>query len=162
MFDEDASTWHHPRVCGTFGERAGFHGCQMPEQVMGRIIKASSHEGDVVLDLFAGSGTTLVVAKKLNRQYIGIELSENYAVLGATRLAQAELGDPLAGGEPIMTSKKKRQGKNDESSTSGTPGGSESPEAVPGHEQSASPAAQEESNLAADDSQVVGSSDCAA
>ena len=38
-------TWYFPRVAGTFKERAGFHGCQMPEQLLGRIIRASSNEG---------------------------------------------------------------------------------------------------------------------
>ena len=41
-------TWYFPRVAGTFKERAGFHGCQMPEQLLGRIIKLCSNEGDTV------------------------------------------------------------------------------------------------------------------
>ena len=71
-FDPGEDTWYFPRVCGTFKERAGFHGCQMPEQLLGRIIRVSSHPGDVVLDPFAGSGTTLVVAKKLGRALAGL------------------------------------------------------------------------------------------
>ena len=65
-------------MCGTFKERAGWHGCQMPEQLLGRIIRAS-HEGEVVIDPFAGCGTTLVVAKKLGRRFLGFELSKQYA-----------------------------------------------------------------------------------
>src|SRR5947209_8508762 len=57
-FGADEDTWYFPRVCGTFKERAGWHGCQMPEQLLGRIIRACSNRGDVVLDPFAGSGTT--------------------------------------------------------------------------------------------------------
>ena len=67
-FAADDDTWYFPRVCGTFKERAGLHGCQMPEQLLGRIIRACSNPGDVVLDPFAGSGTTLAVAKKLGRR----------------------------------------------------------------------------------------------
>src|SRR5271165_1245109 len=67
-FDPLDDTWYVPRVCGTFKERAGWHGCQMPEQLLGRIIKSCSNPGDLVLDPFTGSGTTLTVAKKLDRQ----------------------------------------------------------------------------------------------
>src|SRR5688500_4069934 len=66
-FTPEENVWHFPRVCGTFKERAGWHGCQMPEQLLGRIIKACSGPGETVLDPFGGSGTTLVVAKKLER-----------------------------------------------------------------------------------------------
>src|SRR4029079_6726069 len=78
-FTPDQDTWHFPRVCGTFNERAGWHGCQMPERLLGRIISACSNAGDVLLDPFAGSGTSLVVAKKLGRQFLGFELSAEYA-----------------------------------------------------------------------------------
>ena len=74
----DDDTWYFPRVAGTFKERQGFHGCQMPEQLLGRIIRSSSNEGETVLDPFGGSGTTLAVAKKLHRNYIGFELSTEY------------------------------------------------------------------------------------
>ncbi len=67
-----------PRVCGTFKERQGFHGCQLPEGLLMRIILASSNPGDVVLDPFVGSGTTPAVAKRLGRRYVGIDISETY------------------------------------------------------------------------------------
>jgi site-specific DNA-methyltransferase (adenine-specific) len=51
----------------------------MPEAVLERIVRVSSSPGDVVLDPFAGSGTTLAVAKRLGRRYVGVELSEAYA-----------------------------------------------------------------------------------
>ena len=77
-------TWDvFPRVCGTFGEREGWHPCQMPESVLSRIVRVSSNVGDVVFDPFTGSGTTLGAAKKLSRQYLGTEISPNY-VEGAT------------------------------------------------------------------------------
>src|SRR5207248_2153631 len=96
-FTPHEDTWYVPRVCGTFAERAGWHGCQMPEQLLGRIIKACSKESETILDPFGGSGTTLVVAKKLNRRFIGFELSKNYAKKINARLKLANCGDPLSG-----------------------------------------------------------------
>ncbi len=96
-FTPEEDVWYFPRVCGTFKERAGFHGCQMPEQLLGRIIKVSSNPGDTILEPFAGSGSTLVVAKKLNRNFIGFELSPNYAARATQRLVETAVGDPLSG-----------------------------------------------------------------
>ncbi|MCS7305360.1 MAG: site-specific DNA-methyltransferase [Thermoguttaceae bacterium] len=96
-FQPHEDTWYFPRVCGTFRERVGGHGCQMPEQLLGRIIKACSNQGDLVLDPFAGTGTTLVVAKKLHRHFIGFELSPQYTQWIRARLDAAKPGDPLAG-----------------------------------------------------------------
>jgi DNA modification methylase len=98
-FQAEEDTWYFSRVCGTFKERAGWHGCQMPEQLLGRIIRACSNPGDVVLDPFAGSGTTLVVAKKLCRKWIGFELSPHYAAQAQARLDAASEGQPLEGAE---------------------------------------------------------------
>ncbi len=90
-------TWHVSRVCGTFKERAGWHGCQMPEQILGRIVLTCSNAGDVVLDPFGGSGTTLAVSKKLDRRFLGFELSPEYAASIQARLAGIAAGDPLTG-----------------------------------------------------------------
>ncbi len=103
-FAADEDTWYFPRVCGTFKERTGWHGCQMPEQLLGRIIRGCSNEQDLVLDPFAGSGTTLAVAKKLGRRFVGFELSEQYVLRVKDRLAKARVGDPLEGAaEPLAT-----------------------------------------------------------
>lgn len=103
-FSADQDTWYFPRVAGTFKERAGFHGCQMPEQLLGRIIRSCSNEGAVVLDPFAGSGTTLVVAKKLGRRWLGFELSESYAKKALARIDSAQPGQPLEGApEPLVS-----------------------------------------------------------
>ncbi len=76
----------------------------MPEQLLGRIIKACSNEGDLVVDPFAGSGTTLAVAKKLGRKYLGIEISKQYVAETRTRLSRIKPGDLLDGAEDPLTS----------------------------------------------------------
>lgn len=86
MFAPEGDTWNVSRVCGTFKEREGWHGCQMPIAVLDRIIKASSNPGDLVLDPFNGSGTTVVSAAMLGRQYLGIDQSEEYVRYARTRL----------------------------------------------------------------------------
>jgi site-specific DNA-methyltransferase (adenine-specific) len=78
LFRPDTDTWYLARVCGTFKER-GQHPCQMPEALLERIVRVSSNPGDLVLDPFAGSGTTLAAAKRLGRHYLGVELSADYA-----------------------------------------------------------------------------------
>jgi site-specific DNA-methyltransferase (adenine-specific) len=77
-FRADQDTWFVSRVCGTFKERVN-HPCQMPEAVLERIIRVATNPGELVLDPFAGSGTTVAVAKKLGRRFLGIELSDVYA-----------------------------------------------------------------------------------
>ncbi len=103
-FEPDQDTWYFPRVCGTFKERAGWHGCQMPEQLLGRIINACSNSGELVLDPFAGSGTTPAVAKKLGRHFVCFELSPQYAQRVRDRLASIRKGDLLDGVENPLTS----------------------------------------------------------
>jgi site-specific DNA-methyltransferase (adenine-specific) len=111
-FSADQDTWYFSRVAGTFRERAGFHGCQMPEQLLGRIIRASSNEGDLVLDPFAGSGTTLAVAKKLARRWIGFELSPEYVAKVGSRLEAIEPGQPLDGpADPVTSAPRTSEGK---------------------------------------------------
>jgi site-specific DNA-methyltransferase (adenine-specific) len=98
-FTPDEDTWYFPRVCGTFKERAGWHGCQMPEQLLGRIVKACSNRGEIVLDPFAGSGSTLIVAKKLVRNYLGFELSPEYCTQIQERLDATKPEQKLVGSE---------------------------------------------------------------
>jgi hypothetical protein len=103
-FAEDHDTWYFARVAGTFNERQGFHGCQMPEKLLGRIIRTSSNPRDVVMDPFAGSGTTVAVAKKLGRQWIGLELSRDYAQKIKSRMGGISIGDDLVGPDDARTS----------------------------------------------------------
>lgn len=62
------------------------HPAPFPLELASRVIKLFSYEGDVVLDPFAGSGTTLVAAKALKRRYVGYEIVEGYCELARRRL----------------------------------------------------------------------------
>lgn len=105
-------TWFFSRVCGTFKERAGFHGCQMPEQLLGRIIRVSSNPGELVIDPFAGSGSTLLTAKKLDRSCVGFEMSSNYAARVRERLTSVRVGDPLDGvADPLRSAPTTAKGR---------------------------------------------------
>mgnify|MGYP003334116312 CR=1 FL=1 len=66
-------------------ERLGYP-TQKPEALLERIIKASSNENDIVLDAYCGCGTTVAVCQKLDRQWIGIELSEKYTEVARERV----------------------------------------------------------------------------
>jgi len=65
------------------------HPTQKPEKLVAKIILASSKVGDMVFDPFLGSGTTSVVAKKLGRRYLGIDIDEYYCCLAEKRLEMA-------------------------------------------------------------------------
>lgn len=67
-------------------KRYGKHPTQKPEYLLENIILASTKKGDLVLDPFVGSGTTCVVAKRLGRQYIGIDNEKKYLDLAIKRL----------------------------------------------------------------------------
>ncbi len=78
----------YSRVCGTFKERTGWHPCQMPENLLARIVAVSSRPGDLVLDPFSGSGTTTAAAYQLGRKYAGIDISEKYVENTVKRMAE--------------------------------------------------------------------------
>jgi site-specific DNA-methyltransferase (adenine-specific) len=73
------------------------HPTQKPEKLLAKVILASSNPGDLVLDPFLGSGTTAVVAKKLNRNFVGVELDETYCCLAEKRLALVEQDNSIQG-----------------------------------------------------------------
>lgn len=78
-----------PTTCNGMGEKTP-HPTQKPEELLRKIILASSNENDIVLDPFIGSGTTAVCAKQLNRQFIGIEQNEEYLKWAVNRLSQVQ------------------------------------------------------------------------
>lgn len=69
------------------GQR-GLHPCVLPEKFLNRVIRLASNPGDVVLDPFAGTGTTGYVAARLKRDYVLIENSPLYAEIARNRLAE--------------------------------------------------------------------------
>lgn len=73
------------------------HPTQKPEKLIAKIMLASSNPGDVVLDPFLGSGTTSVVARKLNRRYLGIEIEEQYCLWAEQRLETAASDPEIQG-----------------------------------------------------------------
>lgn len=75
------------------------HPTQKSEKLLAKIILASSNENDVILDPFVGSGSTSVTAKKLNRNYIGIEQEKQYCVFTEQRLEMAEINKNIQGYE---------------------------------------------------------------
>ena len=69
------------------------HSTQKPEALLYRLLLASSQPGDLVLDPFFGSGTTGVVAKKLHRNWIGIEMDQNYIAIAQDRIDQQSIAE---------------------------------------------------------------------
>src|SRR5437016_5358664 len=90
------------RLKGRDGKK--LHPTQKPEALLARVILSSSRPGDLVLDPFSGTGTTGATAKRLGRQFIGIERDSAYAAAAEARISQAE---PLAAATlaPFMTAR---------------------------------------------------------
>ena len=100
------NVWEFPRVRFKMDEYEN-HPTQKPESLLERIIKASSNDGDLVLDPFAGSFTTCSVARKHGRKSIGIEINEEYVKMGLRRL-----DIPSHYTEEELSKEKKRKTKN--------------------------------------------------
>lgn len=83
------NVWEFPRVRFKMDEYEN-HPTQKPENLLERIVKASSNKGNIVLDPFAGSFTTVAVASKLERYGVGIELNPEYYKIGLRRLGIAQ------------------------------------------------------------------------
>ncbi len=67
-----------------------YHPCQLPEALLERIIRLSTNPGDIVLDALCGTGVTPVVAFKLGRRYVAIDIDENYVRITKAKIAQVE------------------------------------------------------------------------
>lgn len=87
FIEKDALTsiWYIPHFI-----KNRLHPVQMPEKVAERMILHSSNPKQIVLDIFAGSGTTLVACKRFNRDYIGFELNPKYVELAKKRLTEVK------------------------------------------------------------------------
>ncbi len=106
------NVWDYPRVRYRMPEYEN-HPTQKPTKLLERIIKASSKEGDTILDPFSGTFTTSYVAKKLKRKSIGIEIDEDYSKIGIRRvLKQFKLN-----GEDLRPEPKTYQIKNTQQET---------------------------------------------
>ncbi len=101
------NAWYFPRVRYRMAEYEN-HPSQKPESLLERIILASSHEGSLILDPFAGTFTTAAVAKRLGRKSISIELQEEYLKIGLRRVL--ELLEYK--GEELLPPQKNHQVKN--------------------------------------------------
>ena len=80
-----------PNVLSQMPPRERDHPNEKPVELMQKLVATHSNERDTILDPFMGSGTTALVARKLGRRTIGIELNEEYAQLAARRLQQLSL-----------------------------------------------------------------------
>ena len=94
------SVWTDVRPAGR-GQRMGYP-TQKPIALLERIVKASSNEGDMVLDPFCGCATTLVAADRLQRRWAGIDLSPLAVKLVRKRLRDAAPGGPLKGPASLL------------------------------------------------------------
>ena len=94
---------HHPNIWTDLSipfwsmKENTFHPTQKPEKLIAKLILASSKEHDLIFDPFLGSGTTSVVAKKLNRHFIGIELDQKFALISEKRLDLANEDQTIQG-----------------------------------------------------------------
>lgn len=73
------------------------HPTQKPEKLYAKLVLASSRPGELVFDPFMGSGTACVVAQKLGRHYLGIEINDEYCLWSAKRISQAEKEKSIQG-----------------------------------------------------------------
>jgi site-specific DNA-methyltransferase (adenine-specific) len=83
------NVWYFPRVRYRMPEYEE-HPSQKPEPLMERIIRASSNEGDLVVDPFAGTFTTCAVAARLKRRFVGVEIDSSYVGVGLRRVGHTE------------------------------------------------------------------------
>jgi site-specific DNA-methyltransferase (adenine-specific) len=75
-------------------KRRDKHPCQLPEPLLERLIMMVTDEGDVVLDPFIGAGATALAAKRLGRQYIGIDVDEEYIKIAKEKLQEVKFMEP--------------------------------------------------------------------
>ena len=87
---EEANSGSNGKPHGRYAKTKNNHPTVKPIELMSYLITLGSRENDVVVDPFVGSGTTCIAAKLLNRQYIGIEKEEDYAIIAKARIKNVE------------------------------------------------------------------------
>lgn len=98
------AVWSYPIVLNRSGTDPRLHTTQKPEPLMRELVALFTDAGDLILDPFMGSGTTLVAAKRLGRRAIGIEREEKYCEVAAKRLQQSALDLSFTEPKPVQHS----------------------------------------------------------
>lgn len=98
-FNEEAFLKYEPTpdnilTCGFEPGESGLHPTQKPIRLMQSLIELTTQEGQIVLDPFSGSGSTLVAAQRLKRRYIGFEANPDYAKIAEARLDKSDNQQP--------------------------------------------------------------------
>lgn len=113
LYDEKKKMWYHNAICRDVWDdifpigtepgniERGDYPTQKPEALLKRVIEASSQKGDLVLDCFCGSGTTMAVAQKLGRRWIGCDINTGAIQTSTKRLAQI-IEEQLKGGQRLI------------------------------------------------------------
>jgi site-specific DNA-methyltransferase (adenine-specific) len=102
-----SDVWDIPMLSTVARERTGYP-TQKPEALLERVVEASSSPGSVVADFFCGSGTTLAVAKRMGRRYLGCDANP-----AAVRLAESRLEATVVGGRPSEDSEQATDEEHD-------------------------------------------------
>jgi len=95
---------HRQRLASRWPEASKTHPCQTPERLIDRIVRLATNPGDIVLDAFAGVGTTAMIASRLGRRFIAIEQDESYIKDAAHRIEKLK--------SPIVYTKKSTKRRN--------------------------------------------------
>jgi len=90
-FAPSDDVWHYSRICGTHKQKLETPN-QIPEQLVARILRLTTDEGDLVCDCFSGSGTSAAVAKKLGRRFVACDITGPYVQQGLLRLSSIATG----------------------------------------------------------------------
>ena len=80
-------------ACPKVGNSSLIHPNEKPIQLLERLVEATTNPGDLILDPFAGSGSTLAAAAKTGRDYIGIEIDPQYSEIAAQRASEHQKGE---------------------------------------------------------------------
>lgn len=94
---------HRDRRPNKGARRENTHPCVTPERLIDRVIRLATNPGDVVLDAFAGTGTTALVARRLDRRFIAIEQDDGYLGVASRRVTGCRTSERVA--EPRMSRK---------------------------------------------------------